>query len=168
MKPVVSAGLLMYKMNQGAPEVLLGHPGGPYYVDCDEGVWSIPKGQAEHGETLLETAIREFSEETGLRFPVCQLLSLGHTVDGEKQIYIWALPTTATKHCLEATCLYWSGRRNRGSCKSSRNLIGCSSLLCRRRDEKSSTRNACFLTNCSPIWRCLSAGRYQHKNTNRV
>jgi predicted NUDIX family NTP pyrophosphohydrolase len=90
MKPVVSAGLLMYKMNQGAPEVLLGHPGGPYYVDCDEGVWSIPKGQAEHGETLLETAIREFSEETGLRFPVCQLLSLGHTVDGEKQIYIWA------------------------------------------------------------------------------
>jgi len=90
MKPVVSAGLLMYKINQGAPEVLLGHPGGPYYVDCDEGVWSIPKGQVEQDETLLEAAIREFSEETGWQPPTSGLITLGHVATTKKQIHIWA------------------------------------------------------------------------------
>ena len=90
MKPVISAGLLMYKINQGVLEVLLGHPGGPYYVDRDEGVWSIPKGQAETNETLLDTAIREFAEETGLGPPTCGLLPLGHVATGKKRIHIWA------------------------------------------------------------------------------
>jgi len=69
MKPVISAGLLMYKINQGVLEVLLGHPGGPYNVDRDEGVWSIPKGQAETNETLLDTAIREFDRLAFLPVP---------------------------------------------------------------------------------------------------
>ncbi len=90
MKPVISAGLLMYKINQGVPEVLLGHPGGPYYAKRDEGVWSIPKGQTESDESLLETAMREFAEETGLGSPVCDLLSLGHVTIGKKHIHIWA------------------------------------------------------------------------------
>jgi predicted NUDIX family NTP pyrophosphohydrolase len=90
MKPVISAGLLMYKISQGVPQVLLGHPGGPYYVNRDEGVWSIPKGQAESGESLLETAAREFAEETGLGSPACDLLSLGQVMIGKKHIYIWS------------------------------------------------------------------------------
>jgi predicted NUDIX family NTP pyrophosphohydrolase len=60
-----SAGLLLYRIRQGAPEVFLVHPGGPFWAKKDAGVWSIPKGQAAPGEDLLARAQREFTEETG-------------------------------------------------------------------------------------------------------
>jgi predicted NUDIX family NTP pyrophosphohydrolase len=65
--PRISAGLLMYRIKDGAAEVLLAHPGGPFFADKDEGAWSIPKGEPEPGEDLLLTARREFGEETGLK-----------------------------------------------------------------------------------------------------
>jgi predicted NUDIX family NTP pyrophosphohydrolase len=65
--PQLSAGLLLYRCRQGHPEVLLVHPGGPYNVGRNEGVWSIPKGLIEPGEADLDAARREFEEETGLR-----------------------------------------------------------------------------------------------------
>ena len=63
------AGLLMYRKHNGVPEVLLVHPGGPYFKNKDDGAWSIPKGIAENdeGEALLEVAKREFEEETGVK-----------------------------------------------------------------------------------------------------
>jgi hypothetical protein len=51
--PRISAGLLMYRIKDGAIQVLLAHPGGPYFVNKDEGAWSIPKGEIEPGEDLL-------------------------------------------------------------------------------------------------------------------
>ncbi|MEM7317371.1 MAG: NUDIX domain-containing protein, partial [Planctomycetota bacterium] len=60
----VSAGLLMYERGDEL-RVLLAHPGGPYFAKKDEGSWSIPKGLVHAGEDLLETAKREFAEETG-------------------------------------------------------------------------------------------------------
>lgn len=57
----------MYRINNGLPEVLLVHPGGPYWSKVDDGVWSIPKGEIVSEESLLDTAIREFEEETGHR-----------------------------------------------------------------------------------------------------
>jgi predicted NUDIX family NTP pyrophosphohydrolase len=60
-----SAGLLLYRIRQGAPEVFLVHPGGPFWAKKDAGVWSIPKGEAAPGEDLLARAQREFTEETG-------------------------------------------------------------------------------------------------------
>jgi predicted NUDIX family NTP pyrophosphohydrolase len=60
-KSEISAGLLVYR----ASEVLLAHPGGPYWAKKDAGAWTIPKGQVEFGDELLETAQREFTEETG-------------------------------------------------------------------------------------------------------
>lgn len=60
-----SAGLLMYRWRRGVPEVLLVHPGGPFWAKKDEGSWSIPKGEYEPGEDPLEVAKREFQEETG-------------------------------------------------------------------------------------------------------
>ncbi len=62
-----SAGLLMYRRRAGALEVLLAHPGGPFWRHRDAGAWSIPKGELEAGEEPLETARREFEEETGVR-----------------------------------------------------------------------------------------------------
>jgi predicted NUDIX family NTP pyrophosphohydrolase len=56
----------MYRVRKGCLEVLLVHPGGPYWANKDLGVWSIPKGEYDPGEDPLEAAKREFEEETGL------------------------------------------------------------------------------------------------------
>lgn len=63
----LSAGLLMYRRTENDLEVLLVHPGGPFFAKKDDGAWSIPKGEAAEGEDLLATACREFEEETGIR-----------------------------------------------------------------------------------------------------
>jgi predicted NUDIX family NTP pyrophosphohydrolase len=60
-----SAGILLYRIRSGALEVLLVHPGGPFWTKRDAGAWSIPKGEFEEDADLLETAKREFLEETG-------------------------------------------------------------------------------------------------------
>jgi predicted NUDIX family NTP pyrophosphohydrolase len=60
-----SAGILMYRRDRGELEVLLGHPGGPYWRGRDEGAWSIPKGEIELGEEPEAAARREFEEEIG-------------------------------------------------------------------------------------------------------
>jgi predicted NUDIX family NTP pyrophosphohydrolase len=60
-----SAGLLMYRRRDPEPEVLLVHPGGPFWRNKDAGAWSIPKGLYEEGEDPLAAAQREFAEETG-------------------------------------------------------------------------------------------------------
>jgi predicted NUDIX family NTP pyrophosphohydrolase len=61
-----SAGLLLFTRAKGALEVLLAHPGGPFFARKDEGAWSIPKGEVEAGETAEACALREFEEETGM------------------------------------------------------------------------------------------------------
>jgi len=63
--PKQSAGLLMYRRRRGILEVLLVHPGGPFWSKKDAGAWSIPKGEYTAGEDALEVAKREFQEETG-------------------------------------------------------------------------------------------------------
>ena len=60
-----SAGLLMYRTVGGVLQVLPAHPGGPFFRTKDEGAWSIPKGEVEPGEDLMDTAVREFQEEIG-------------------------------------------------------------------------------------------------------
>jgi predicted NUDIX family NTP pyrophosphohydrolase len=64
--PRISAGLLMYRIRDVGVEVLLAHPGGPYFVNKDDGAWTIPKGEPNADEDLLVTARREFAEETGI------------------------------------------------------------------------------------------------------
>jgi len=64
--PKISAGLLLYRVRQGKPEVFIVHPGGPFWAKKDAGAWSIPKGEPAAGEDLLAVATREFQEETGL------------------------------------------------------------------------------------------------------
>jgi predicted NUDIX family NTP pyrophosphohydrolase len=66
MTKKVSAGLLVYRMRGGEPEVFLVHPGGPYWKNKDEGAWSIPKGECDPEVDLLREARRELFEETGM------------------------------------------------------------------------------------------------------
>jgi len=63
---MISAGLLMFRKGDAHWEVLLGHPGGPFFSRKDKGFWSIPKGLVEKEEDLLYAAQREFQEETGI------------------------------------------------------------------------------------------------------
>jgi predicted NUDIX family NTP pyrophosphohydrolase len=74
-----SAGLLLYRHGSGGTEVLLVHPGGPFWARKDHGAWSIPKGEVEPGEEALDVALREFEEELGTPAPVVRdaLVDLG-------------------------------------------------------------------------------------------
>ena len=62
----ISAGIILYRFKKKLPEVLLVHPGGPYWQNKDLGAWSIPKGEFEEEESPLDAAKREVVEETGM------------------------------------------------------------------------------------------------------
>lgn len=75
--PVLSAGLLLYRRRGGETEVLIGHPGGPFWARRDDGAWSIPKGEYTAAEDPWEAARREFAEELGCPAPQGPRLDLG-------------------------------------------------------------------------------------------
>ena len=86
-----SAGLILYRMQSGKLEVLLVHPGGPFWSKKDEGAWFVPKGELNVGEEPLAGAKREFEEETGLK-PEGEFLALGSVKQKSgKTIVAWAL-----------------------------------------------------------------------------
>lgn len=85
-----SAGILMYRIKNGKPEVFLVHPGGPFFAKKDKGAWTIPKGLPEQNEGLQAAAIREFIEETGIEVQE-PLFELGTIVQkGGKIVHAWA------------------------------------------------------------------------------
>jgi predicted NUDIX family NTP pyrophosphohydrolase len=89
--PRISAGLLLYRKKDGKLQVLLAHPGGPFSKNKEEGAWSIPKGEVEPGEDLLECAKREFAEEIGL-VPTGSFISLAPVQQkGGKIVHAWAV-----------------------------------------------------------------------------
>ncbi|MGE2729041.1 NUDIX domain-containing protein [Mycolicibacterium vaccae] len=75
--PKLSAGLLLFRDVDGALEVLIGHPGGPFWARKDEAAWSIPKGEHEQGDDPWAVAQREFEEEVGKPAPQGVRLDLG-------------------------------------------------------------------------------------------
>jgi predicted NUDIX family NTP pyrophosphohydrolase len=89
--PKRSAGILLYRIAGGAPEVLLVHPGGPYWARKDAGAWSIPKGEYDDGEDPQACALREFEEELGVGLPPGELAELGSVKQkGGKVVTAWA------------------------------------------------------------------------------
>jgi predicted NUDIX family NTP pyrophosphohydrolase len=86
----ISAGLLLYRRRNERIEVLLVHPGGPFWRSKDAGAWSIPKGEIDDGEELLAGARREFLEETGIE-PTGPFIALGSArLKSGKQVFAWA------------------------------------------------------------------------------
>lgn len=98
---------MLFRVAEGRLEVLLGHPGGPFFRARDEGAWSIPKGEVEPGEDLLGVARREFEEETGSSVPDGPALALGSVVQkGGKVVWAWAVegaldPASAVSNTFE-------------------------------------------------------------------
>jgi predicted NUDIX family NTP pyrophosphohydrolase len=90
----ISAGLLMYRIPSSGLEVLLVHPGGPFWAGKDQGAWFVPKGEIEPGESEMAAAEREFEEETGIR-PAGPYLSLGSVKHKSgKTVIAWAFAGT--------------------------------------------------------------------------
>ncbi len=86
-----SAGILLYRFRNGELQVLLAHPGGPYWARKDEGAWMIPKGEVEEGEDPLQAAKREFKEEIGFKVDG-DFIDLGEVKQsGGKKVHVWAL-----------------------------------------------------------------------------
>jgi predicted NUDIX family NTP pyrophosphohydrolase len=86
-----SAGILLYRLTDGAPEVLLVHPGGPFWARRDDGAWSIPKGEYDDAEDARACALREFEEETGTALSPPELIELGSVRQkGGKVVSAWA------------------------------------------------------------------------------
>ena len=86
-----SAGILLYRRREGEIEVLLVHPGGPFWMKKDAGAWSIPKGEYAEGDDPLEAAKREFREETGFEPPTSVLHELSEVkLASGKVVRAWA------------------------------------------------------------------------------
>jgi predicted NUDIX family NTP pyrophosphohydrolase len=119
----ISCGILLYRHAEGGLELLLAHPGGPYWKQQDYGSWSVPKGIAEAGEAHEAVAEREFVEETGFdlasvaRNPGVAPLDLGEvTLKSGKTIHAWAVegdldPAKATSNEIEIEWPPRTGRR---------------------------------------------------------
>lgn len=112
----MSAGILLYRRSNGRIEVLLAHPGGPFFTRKDFGYWTIPKGEVDSGEALLAVARREFEEETGHAVPGEALVDLGSIVQkGGKVVHAWAAegdldPAAAVSNTFELEWPPGSGR----------------------------------------------------------
>jgi predicted NUDIX family NTP pyrophosphohydrolase len=112
----LSAGILLYRRRGSGLELLLVHPGGPFWAKKDAGAWSIPKGEYAQGEDPMAAARREFAEETSAE-PRGELLPLGEIVQkGGKRVSAWALEGDFDPACLKSNHfeLEWpprSGRR---------------------------------------------------------
>jgi predicted NUDIX family NTP pyrophosphohydrolase len=88
---VHSGGILLFRYLAGRLQVMLVHPGGPYWENKDAGAWSIPKGLFEENEGPLEAARREFAEETGFAAQG-DFIALGELVQpSKKTVHAWAL-----------------------------------------------------------------------------
>ena len=110
-----SAGILLFRRCAGL-EVLLGHPGGPFWRSKDKGAWSVPKGLVEPGEDPKAAALREFSEETGMTLAPGKMIELGGVrLRSGKTVVAWGMegdfdPTTLRSNPVRLEIPRGSGR----------------------------------------------------------
>jgi predicted NUDIX family NTP pyrophosphohydrolase len=113
----ISSGILLFRRRDGRLEVLLAHPGGPFFARKDEGHWTIPKGEVDPGEELFAVGRREFEEETGQPLPDGPSTELGSIVQkGGKIVHGWAVegdldPSAGASNTFELEWPPGSGRQ---------------------------------------------------------
>lgn len=109
-----SAGLVPYRMTSDGLEILIAHPGGPFWARKQVGAWTIVKGEVPPGEDPLEAALREFTEETGWRIaPAAHPLELGEVRQkAGKTIVAWAVEADFDPNTLssDSVTVNWRGR----------------------------------------------------------
>jgi predicted NUDIX family NTP pyrophosphohydrolase len=108
--PKTSAGLLLYRYHDGALEVFLVHPGGPFWALKDDGAWSIPKGEFEHGEDPLAAAKREFTEETGFTVAGDFLALAPLKQPSGKIVHAWAVQGDCDPALLRSNTFTFKGK----------------------------------------------------------
>lgn len=115
MPAKASAGLLVYRKGERGPEVLLVHPGGPYWRRRDLGAWTIPKGEIEPGEAPLAAAVREFAEETGTRMDGTFVELRPVTMKSGKVVHAWAVAGELDAAAIRSTVfsIEWPPRSGR-------------------------------------------------------
>ncbi len=115
--PKRSAGILLYRRGEGGTEVLLVHPGGPFWAKKDAGSWSIPKGEIADDEDAFAAAKREFAEETGFALrPDAEAIALGpFRQSSAKTVEVWAIEGDAdpAKLVSNTFALEWPPRSGR-------------------------------------------------------
>ena len=118
--PKISAGLLMCRHIDARLELLLVHPGGPYFARKDDGAWTIPKGLVDPDETPLAAALREFHEETGFPVPPeAALVPLGEIRQkGGKRVWAWAFMGDCDPSALQSDSFEMEWPRGSGRMQS--------------------------------------------------
>jgi predicted NUDIX family NTP pyrophosphohydrolase len=116
--PRLSAGILLYRAAERGWEVLLVHPGGPFFARKDLGAWSIPKGEPDEGEALLAAARREFREETGFALSGPELPLGTVKQKGGKIVHAWAVRGDADPRRLESNHFELEWPRGSGQTRS--------------------------------------------------
>ena len=92
MSGKLSAGILLFRIGDDGLEVLIGHPGGPFWANRHEGAWSIPKGLLDPGEDARQAARREYEEETGSPVPPGPMYDLGEVeLRSGKRVVAWGV-----------------------------------------------------------------------------
>lgn len=123
--PKLSAGVLLYRARAGVVDVLLAHPGGPFWAGKDDGAWSIPKGEYTGGEDPWLAARREFSEEIGLCVPDGPRIDFGSLKQsGGKVVTVFGVRADLDITDARSSTFELTGRRARARCVSSRGRPG--------------------------------------------
>ena len=136
-----SAGILLYRLVDGVPQVLIVHPGGPFWARKDAGAWSIPKGEYGDDEDAQACALREFEEETGTALSPAALADLGSVRQkGGKEVTAWAVEGDLDADAIVSTRSSWSGRRARVGCRRFPRWTGRPGSGLRRRARSSTPR----------------------------
>src|SRR6516164_327351 len=126
----ISAGILVFR-RRGDFEILLAHPGGPFWAKKDAGVWTIPKGLVESGDDIVAAARREFSEETNLvaKGDLIELAPVGKKAASSCMLSRLKRISILTRS--PAILSNWSGHHDQGEGKTFRKSIVSPILICR-------------------------------------
>ena len=128
----ISAGLFAFRRRQEL-EVLLAHPGGPFWAKKDDGAWTIPKGLVEAGADLFATAQREFTEETNLRADGPFVVLTPAKQKNGKLVQAWAFEADLDLGSFASNTSRWNGRPGRSGVRAFRRSIALRISPCRSR-----------------------------------